>query len=821
MATLAAPSPSRIAYAARRRGTARPPRLDLEPAEIDRKSSKKGEKKAPKNEVVTWPAKGGVEVTLEKLSISDSNVTEWTAFSSEMDHTDQFEGRHDEEAERRADVSDVRCPEESNSSWMREPIDAKNLNRVHIIPAPDDEQSQDENLDTSNRSHRRIPSASSKSKETPSNARPPVIRGSSSRSVATTASSQNGRPPITAGNGSNSDSDSSNNNSSGGENNSTVNSTSSTGNWARRGRSSSRRRMEPKERSVSRGSKVPDAPSSESQTQSRRGRSRSIGSRTSLAGNISSASSGHLMQGIAATSPSTIGKNRGRSNSRVRTNNTESATASSRSRSVNPSPNSSGDMKRNSRSKSRTRHPSPSVRSVGSPSTARTTGILSPRSIGVSGGTPRSRRGQVPPFHRRSTSDLSSDSFVPPRSPVSHVRTRSQSPMRREFERKPSAIRKEGGLVEKLFGDAVPNEARQSYLPSPQAGAMSSAASMASGISVMAPDVIHSRTLLTATVYNNTATKLWITTINTNQKPGGTNRSNASKYLKAFSFKTESEARESAIANAPPRMIPFSESPQCFICQGKFAVFRRASHCRNCGTCVCSSCSVSWPTKMIPETYNLKSESVVKVCKSCNYLSGTFRKALMDGEYDEAVALYNTGNVNLRCPCKVSKGEVMYPIHAAVEGGNLDLIRWLVDEHYCPIKLIRTSNKVGRKRGNDIPILTSKGRSVLNIAMTYPKVSLLRYLVREKGVSVHEIKDLKTALGALEAVLHAAPAPVNNDGFMQEGEFGIDEAYSGDYSEEEESMQSREEYEANEKKGDSSADGTVVDAVSIFRIHRT
>jgi hypothetical protein len=99
--------------------------------------------------------------------------------------------------------------------------------------------------------------------------------------------------------------------------------------------------------------------------------------------------------------------------------------------------------------------------------------------------------------------------------------------------------------------------------------------------------------------------------------------------------------------------------------------------------------------------------------------------------------------------------------------------------------------------------------------MTYPKVNLLRYLVREKGVSVHEMKDLKTALGALEAVLHAAPAPVDNDGFLPEGEFGIGDSYSGDYSEEE-SMDSREEYEANEKHGDSSADGSVVDAVSIL-----
>lgn len=311
--------------------------------------------------------------------------------------------------------------------------------------------------------------------------------------------------------------------------------------------------------------------------------------------------------------------------------------------------------------------------------------------------------------------------------------------------------RREGGIMERLFGDVVTSEARRSYLPARHPQALTSGASNAQ------PEAIHTRTLLTASVYHNQATNLWITTINTNQKDNGTNSTNAARYLQAFSFHTEREARESAYANAPPRMIPFNESPSCFICKGKFAVFRRPCHCRNCGVCICGSCSTTWSSRMIPETYNIKNESNVKVCKSCNFLAGAFRLALLEGQYDEAVALYNTGNVNLRCPFTNIKGtETMFPIHCAVEGGNLPLLRWLVDVHFCPIKLIRTGNR-NRDRGSDIPIRTSKGRSVLSISMASKNVDILRYLAIEKSVSVFEIKELNTSLGALEAVLNAFP----------------------------------------------------------------
>jgi hypothetical protein len=325
-------------------------------------------------------------------------------------------------------------------------------------------------------------------------------------------------------------------------------------------------------------------------------------------------------------------------------------------------------------------------------------------------------------------------------------------------------------MMEKLFGDQVTDEAKQSYLPRSEP---SPTASVSSLVSWQQPEQIHSRILLTATVYNNTATNLWIATINTNQKGVAKNPATASKFLKAFSFSSEKEARESAIANAPPKMLPFEENPNCFICRGKFAMFRRAGHCRNCGVCICNACSVMWQSKMIPETYNLKKESQVKICKCCNFLSGSFKKALLDGDYEEAIALYGSGNINLRTPfpqTSKKKEEGMYPIHCGVEGGNIHVVRWLMEDHFCPIKVIRMGSGKKPKRGGsaDLPILTSKSRSVLGIAMGCLHVDILRYLVVDCGVSIYESKDLKGSLRALEAVLLALPG--------NKGEFGGDNA---------------------------------------------
>lgn len=143
---------------------------------------------------------------------------------------------------------------------------------------------------------------------------------------------------------------------------------------------------------------------------------------------------------------------------------------------------------------------------------------------------------------------------------------------------------------------------------------------------------------------------------------------------------------------------------------------------------------------MIPETYNRKKEFYPNVCKSCDWLCNAFRKALLEGDCDKAMAIFSTGNVNLYTPFANVKGELFYPIHCAVLGDSLDLLRMLVDENCCPIKSVRANNSQSTQVYT--PILTSKGRSVLGIALSNENLEIARYLVVEKGVDIASQPDV-------------------------------------------------------------------------------
>jgi hypothetical protein len=149
---------------------------------------------------------------------------------------------------------------------------------------------------------------------------------------------------------------------------------------------------------------------------------------------------------------------------------------------------------------------------------------------------------------------------------------------------------------------------------------------------------------------------------------------------------------------------------------------------------------------MVPETYNTKQEFFVNVCKSCNWLCNSFRQALLEGDRDQAVALFATGNVNLHTPFANVKGELFYPVHCAVLGNNCDLLRFLVDEQCCPIKSVRVNasssssgssgkGNGGRNQTTHTPIVTSRGRSLLGMAMEQNNMEIVRYLIVEKGVN--------------------------------------------------------------------------------------
>jgi hypothetical protein len=94
-----------------------------------------------------------------------------------------------------------------------------------------------------------------------------------------------------------------------------------------------------------------------------------------------------------------------------------------------------------------------------------------------------------------------------------------------------------------------------------------------------------------------------------------------------------------------------------------------------------------------------------------------------------------------------------------VLGGSLELLQWLVDTHCCPLRSIRISGKTRQSSGSFTPILTSRGRSLLGIAIEKEKVDLVRYLVVDKGMPLAGEKDLNTStlIRLLDRILRELP----------------------------------------------------------------
>ena len=273
--------------------------------------------------------------------------------------------------------------------------------------------------------------------------------------------------------------------------------------------------------------------------------------------------------------------------------------------------------------------------------------------------------------------------------------------------------------------------------------------------------------------------------------------------VETFSYQTEKEARTSAYAHAPPIMK--KNNNVCMQCSSGFTFFKRPHHCANCGIIICNKykCCTYWSNDMLPKTYHengkknkMMKSSTVRVCTSCNILSKRFQHALEMGRYDTAMELFLTGNINLRVPYTFNnKSGGSYPVHFAIEGQSEKLVRWLVDIQHCPLFVSSTESgkggEIDNRSGSDgvassvmnagarliqhlspstttdskryqseryIPTLrTSKGRSIIDVALKTRHVGILRYLINEKKVSVYEVEELELALGALEALVKGYP----------------------------------------------------------------
>jgi hypothetical protein len=147
------------------------------------------------------------------------------------------------------------------------------------------------------------------------------------------------------------------------------------------------------------------------------------------------------------------------------------------------------------------------------------------------------------------------------------------------------------------------------------------------------------------------------------------------------------------------------------------------------------------------------------VCLACDWLAHSFQNALLSGNYALAVDLYSTGNMNLRSPYWFDKkDEAMYPIHLATIGGNLKLVRWLISERSCPLEVIDAKKRL-RNQIFYSPVLTSKGKSALELAMVHQGLDIVYYFVVERGMSMFYQKNISAdvALANLTSLLNMLP----------------------------------------------------------------
>jgi len=160
------------------------------------------------------------------------------------------------------------------------------------------------------------------------------------------------------------------------------------------------------------------------------------------------------------------------------------------------------------------------------------------------------------------------------------------------------------------------------------------------------PQTIHRRTLHSFSVHYSTQTGRWIATL-AKVVDGEQADNSKSRCIQTF-FRTEKEAKHFARAFTPPKMMT-PPSSTCVVCSCPFNNRVRPHNCRNCGVTICDKCSTRWGIRQIPKTYVLSSHALtVRVCKSCDWLSNAFCMALLQGKYEDAVTVFDTGNVNLR-----------------------------------------------------------------------------------------------------------------------------------------------------------------------------
>jgi hypothetical protein len=217
-------------------------------------------------------------------------------------------------------------------------------------------------------------------------------------------------------------------------------------------------------------------------------------------------------------------------------------------------------------------------------------------------------------------------------------------------------------------------------------------------------------------------------------------------------LKSRMHAIRFAEATAPP--VWHDSNKFCHLCSHSFALLRKGKHCRNCGQMICYECSSKcWPSSMLPATFH-NNEKIVRICDSCIYVADAFAEALREGDLMRAKLVYSTGNVNTRCPfTSPGSSESAHPVHMAAYGGDLEVLKWLLEELLCPLYedssvTIATGEVVDAQ-----PLVTSTGLTCFGIAAKQGNVEMMEYLASQHGAKVTEVSDIRVLWTALHAAL--------------------------------------------------------------------
>ncbi len=217
------------------------------------------------------------------------------------------------------------------------------------------------------------------------------------------------------------------------------------------------------------------------------------------------------------------------------------------------------------------------------------------------------------------------------------------------------------------------------------------------------------------------------------------------KTISCGTFKTFSEAEQACLAFAPPeKQDSTREVTNCAVChQACGFIKKRKKTCKNCGRWVCPQCSTrKWLRTMLPHTYVLdRSDPMVRICDTCYDTGGNFRQALLQGDESLCKQFHRMGCINLRTPYAIYQNE--RPVHCAAHGGNLKILKWLIEDLHCPI-FTDAEKKVALGDGMQ--------RSVLGIAARQGHLAIMRYLLFVHNCDIQEVTELPALWRTINAL---------------------------------------------------------------------